>query len=420
MNKDLNKLYQKYYEKRRLEVLNYNKKLHLELLDQHQEGDDYQPKLTSYFIILIDQLHWETRDQYLELITNYLQGKISSFDFRMKFRKRYHSMEKLARLFQLNRVLLSPHKSSSDFGSFLGIVDSYCEAYYDDPYSDPSWFEIGEADFRILIEQKYSNIQNLLNKEEMKKDTLIMEPSLEREEISIALVQKLRNLKGSFVTENLLAELESYKIFLFDFFVWNYRHLYWKLLLDLLDCKISCDDFSNQLCTIRVNHIREFDQLMKKLQFMNQLELNSKFFNKLNLDINAFEFGDFIDRLYECSDRLVSNKLLEEIGGEREKGEVDDNQFRELVEQVSVEFLESRPIFETPKDKSSNLRKLIEDVFVKLQDEEKLEKFDSFGSNTNTNDREILQFVIIFFILMILLACSVLNPVLFHLVWLVR
>jgi hypothetical protein len=101
-------------KKRRYELLNYDKKRHLELLNQ--QGDEFESKLRTYSIILIDHLNWEIRDQYLELLDNYMEAKIDSFNFRIAFCERYESIEKVADLLESNRVLLSPDQNSLNFG----------------------------------------------------------------------------------------------------------------------------------------------------------------------------------------------------------------------------------------------------------------------------------------------------------------
>jgi hypothetical protein len=85
---------------------------------------------------------------------------------------------------------------------------------------------------------------------------------------------------------------------------------------------------------MRLNHINEFDELMNQLELMSQLEINFEFFNKFDLDPNAFGFTDIIDLVFEDCDSLVSDELLVEIGGPREDGEIDENQFRERIEKA--------------------------------------------------------------------------------------
>ena len=83
---------------------------------------------------------------------------------------------------------------------------------------------------------------------------------------------------------------------------------------------------------MRSNHIVEFNELMKQLQLMSQLEINFEFLNKFNLDLNAFGFADIIDLVDQNCDSFVSDELLVEIGGSREDGEIDENQLRERIE----------------------------------------------------------------------------------------
>ena len=120
MNKDLKKKYQNLNKKRRYELLN-------------KQGDEFKSKLRTYSIILIDHLNWEIRDQYLELLENYREEKIDSFNFQIRFCERYESIEKVANLLQSDRVLLSLDKNSLNFGDLLSNIDNCCKAYSDDP-----------------------------------------------------------------------------------------------------------------------------------------------------------------------------------------------------------------------------------------------------------------------------------------------
>jgi len=166
MSQDLKK-------KRRYALLNYDKKLHLELLKDcenlNQQGgllsDELKSRLRTYSVILIDHLNWEIRDQYLELLENYMEEKIDSFNFRIRFCERYESIGKVADLLQSNRVFLSPDENSLDFADLLSAIDSCCKAYSDDPEPFRNKFEIGDVEFRISIEKIYFKIQKFLKEE---------------------------------------------------------------------------------------------------------------------------------------------------------------------------------------------------------------------------------------------------------------
>ena len=163
MTKDLEKKYQKLNKKRRYELLNYEKKRHLELLNK--KGDEFKSKLQTYSIVLIDHLNWEIRDQYLELLDKFIDKKIDSFNFRIAFCERYESIQKVADLLKSNLVLLSPDKNSLNFGDLLAKIDNCCKAYSDDPEPFRNKFEIGDVEFRISIEKIYLEIQKYLNEE---------------------------------------------------------------------------------------------------------------------------------------------------------------------------------------------------------------------------------------------------------------
>ena len=100
MTKNLEKKYQNLNKKRRSELLNYDKKRHLELLNP--QGGELKSKLRTYSIILIDHLNWEIKDQYLELLENYMEEKIDSFNFQIAFCERYESIDEVADVLKSN------------------------------------------------------------------------------------------------------------------------------------------------------------------------------------------------------------------------------------------------------------------------------------------------------------------------------
>ena len=122
-----------------------------------------------------------------------------------------------------------------------------------------------------------------------------MELDLKGKKEFMAFFQWLQEKRDSFDTKEQLVKLKTYDSILFDCFLWKYRDFYLKLFVSFLNYDISGDEFSEQLITMRANHIVEFDKLMDRLEFMSQLEINFEFLNKFNLDLNAFGFADIID-----------------------------------------------------------------------------------------------------------------------------
>jgi hypothetical protein len=161
-----------------------------------------------------------------------------------------------------------------------------------------------------------------------------MEIDLKRKKEFMLFFQKLQEQKDSFYTKEQLVKLKTYEALLFDCFLWKYRDSYLKLFVSFLNYNISGEEFSKQLINMRSNHIVEFNELMKQLQLMSQLEINFEFLNKFNLDLNAFGFADIIDLVDQNCDSFVSDELLLEIGGSREDGEIDENQLRERIEKA--------------------------------------------------------------------------------------
>lgn len=170
MNEELNKKNQELNQKRRLRLMEYDTKTHLEILKDSEDlkhqgkllSNELLSKLSEYSIILVDHLNWETRYQYLELLNKFMQKKIDILEFRIAFCDRYESIEKVADFLKSNRVLLAPHQNSLDFADLLEKIYYCCEAYSNDPEPYRNTFEIGDVEFSTLIEKSYFKMKNFL------------------------------------------------------------------------------------------------------------------------------------------------------------------------------------------------------------------------------------------------------------------
>ena len=95
----------------------YNKKRYLQLLDQRSIGDNSNDdELSRYSCMLTNQLDWEIRDQYLELIEGFLNGNISMPGFFAELQIKTYSIIDAVVFLEKHRILLSPDKKSSKFG----------------------------------------------------------------------------------------------------------------------------------------------------------------------------------------------------------------------------------------------------------------------------------------------------------------
>ena len=124
----------------------------------------------------------------------------------------------------------------------------------------------------------------------------------------MAFFQRLQQQKDLVSTKEQVVKLKTYDVLLFDCFLWKSRDSYLKLFANFLNYDSFGDEFSHQLITMRGNHITEFNTLM------HQLKINFEFFNKFNVDLNAFGFENIINSVYEACDAFVSDELFLEIG----------------------------------------------------------------------------------------------------------
>jgi hypothetical protein len=157
------------------------------------------------------------------------------------------------------------------------------------------------------------------------------------------LLKLIRSLKikedtNSLYTEEEIVKLKTYQILLFDYFLGKRLDSYLELFTSFLNSVISCDRFSQQFITLRFKHIREFDELMKQLELMNSIEIPFSFLNEFNFDLNVIGITTIIDLADQNCDALISDELLLKIRGVREKGEIDENQFREKMKQAFLEI----------------------------------------------------------------------------------
>jgi hypothetical protein len=138
-----------YEELMRQELISYDKKRHLTLLNEQDKK--FHTELRTYEVILFFQLIWEVKDQYLEMLNDYIEEKIDIWSFESRFSKRTKSLCDLTDILLSNRVLLSPDKNSVNFGLLVDKIADYC--------LEPSEMEKFESE----IKKVYSEIQDLLS-----------------------------------------------------------------------------------------------------------------------------------------------------------------------------------------------------------------------------------------------------------------
>jgi hypothetical protein len=143
----------------------YNKKRHLELLKKREEksiSSTESKELLNYSVVLDRQLDWETRDQYLQLLKEFIEGKIDIGEFLIAFEERGRLNGEVLDILESNLILLEPHEKSLDFLDFIQQILQDCDIYNPDPEPFRHEYELDETEFRNSIEETYLQIQKLL------------------------------------------------------------------------------------------------------------------------------------------------------------------------------------------------------------------------------------------------------------------
>lgn len=97
---------------------------------------------------LVDQLSWETKDQYLELIEEFLDES-SNF---LNLKKKYESLVKVAKELESNSIFLEPSYQALGFSNFIHILIQLFDRYQMDPEISPKVFKSWVR--KILLEMK--------------------------------------------------------------------------------------------------------------------------------------------------------------------------------------------------------------------------------------------------------------------------
>lgn len=146
-------------------MIQYNKKRHLELLQKREENcisTTESNELMNYSAMLDSQLDWETRDQYLHLLEEFLAKKIHIGEFFIAFKERGRLNEEVLNILESNLILLEPHEKSNDFFDFIHQILEDCEIYNPDPEPFRYEYELDETEFRDSIEETYLQIKKFL------------------------------------------------------------------------------------------------------------------------------------------------------------------------------------------------------------------------------------------------------------------
>ena len=109
-------------------------------------------KDSTDFSELVDQLNWETKDQYFELIEEFLDES-SNF---LNFKERYQSLVKVAKELESNSIFLEPSYQALGFSNFIDIIIELFDSYQMNPEISPKVFKSWVRKIFLEMKNHYS------------------------------------------------------------------------------------------------------------------------------------------------------------------------------------------------------------------------------------------------------------------------
>lgn len=153
----------------------YNKKRYLKLLKLKPFQGKYltseeELELNKYQCLLDGTLDWEVKEQYLDLLDQFISKKIDVFKFYIEFQDRTSMNIEVFDNLETNFFLLSPHEKSEEFSDFINEIRSLCHSYTEtfesyEFYASKELQDSCNSDFRASIEAIYLKIQKFLSEE---------------------------------------------------------------------------------------------------------------------------------------------------------------------------------------------------------------------------------------------------------------
>ena len=144
-----------------IKLLNYQQALKKQNKDLQKLDPIKYSKLRKYSARISEHLHWSQKNEYLQLIKDFLNFKIDGKKFDNKFSKMVRVIEKKSRLLSKNYEELKrikPNSMSLKFGTWISEIYLCCNEFY------PTFKEEDRAEipFAKTEEQLRDAVENLL------------------------------------------------------------------------------------------------------------------------------------------------------------------------------------------------------------------------------------------------------------------
>lgn len=118
------------------------------------------------------RLDWCIRENYLELLKEFEEGRITTFEFCSAFQNIGNLTSDIIDIFELNFVILSPTEKALKFSDLLDEIFDLCLDYFqeseffnNDPNQNPQEFQKYKTEFKNSIQEIHLKIFEFLNKE---------------------------------------------------------------------------------------------------------------------------------------------------------------------------------------------------------------------------------------------------------------
>lgn len=160
MQYDYNYNYEKY-----IELLKYNESLRNQNKFLKDENRLKYLELKNYSLQINEHLHWSQKNDYLQLIKDFLSFKIDGKKFESKFCNMVQAIEKESRLLDQNYKKLKtikPNPISFEFATWISEIYLCCDEFYPDfDEKDPPDFRFAknEKQFRHAVADMLEQIQ---------------------------------------------------------------------------------------------------------------------------------------------------------------------------------------------------------------------------------------------------------------------
>ena len=154
-----------YNSQKYVELLKYDESLRKQNKSLEDENKLKYLELNSYSLHINEHLHWSKKDEYLQLIEDFLSFKINGKDFESKFSNLVEAIEKEHLLIAKDYERVKNLKVSSlsfEFAKWISEIYLYCDEFYPDfDNSDPPNFPFAKNEeyFRNAVSNIYPQIQ---------------------------------------------------------------------------------------------------------------------------------------------------------------------------------------------------------------------------------------------------------------------